>query len=116
MQLSQVIKALEEIAPPAMAEAWDNVGLLVGDAKQSVNRALITIDYTDEVAEEARQAGCDLIIAYHPLLFNPIKRLTAPNLIFDAVRLGMAIYSPHTALDVVEGGTNDMLADAIGLT
>src|SRR5207247_5090593 len=100
MQLSQVTQALEQIAPLAMAEDWDNVGLLVGDPNQNVTRALLTIDYTNEVAEEARRDSCDLIVAYHPPLFNAIKRLTAPSVIFDAARGGVAIYSPHTALDV----------------
>src|SRR5436190_3196919 len=76
---------------------------------------MLTIDYTSMVATEAREAKCDAIIAYHPPIFEAIKRITGPSLIFDAVRRGVAIYSPHTALDVVDGGTNDMLADVLGL-
>jgi dinuclear metal center YbgI/SA1388 family protein len=57
----------------------------------------------------------DVVIAYHPPLFKPIKRLTAGDLIFDAIRRGVAVYSPHTALDVVDGGTNDVLADTVSL-
>lgn len=118
MQLTQVIDALEKIAPTRYAEAWDNVGLLVGDPAQAVARAMLTIDYTPEVACEAAGEQCDLVIAYHPPLFNAVKRLTASGdtaLIYDAIRRGVAIYSPHTALDVADGGTNDLLADAIGL-
>jgi dinuclear metal center YbgI/SA1388 family protein len=55
------------------------------------------------------------VVAYHPPIFEPLKRLTAGNVVFDALRRGVAIYSPHTALDVVSGGTNDMLADVLGL-
>jgi dinuclear metal center YbgI/SA1388 family protein len=116
MQLSRIVEQLERIAPPALAESWDNVGLLVGDANQNISRVMLTIDYTPAVAAEAKSLGCDLIVAYHPPIFHAIKRLTSPNLIFDAVRRGVAIYSPHTALDSAKGGTNDMLADAIGLT
>jgi dinuclear metal center YbgI/SA1388 family protein len=118
MRLQQIVDALESIAPTRHAEAWDNVGLLTGDPAQDVSRAMLAIDYTPAVAAEAAAARCDLIIAYHPPLFDAIKRLTAPGphaSVFDAIRRGVAIYSPHTALDVAPGGTNDMLADAIGI-
>jgi dinuclear metal center YbgI/SA1388 family protein len=119
MKLSDAINALESIAPTRYAESWDNVGLLVGDPRQDVSSAMLTIDYTPEVADEARTAGCDLIVAYHPPLFSPIKKISGTGgsaAIFDAIRRGVAIYSPHTALDVAPGGTNDMLADAVGMT
>jgi dinuclear metal center YbgI/SA1388 family protein len=118
MKLRNVIDVLEDIAPTRYAETWDNVGLLIGDREQLVNRAMLTIDYTDAVAVEARDARCDLIVAYHPSIFTALKRITADpstTLIHDAIRRGVAIYSPHTALDVADGGTNDMLADTIGL-
>jgi len=116
MRLSGIICALEQIAPPSLAESWDNVGLLVGDPNQEISRILLTIDYSAAVAEEGRTEKCDLVIAYHPPIFQALKRVVAGNPIFDAIRRGVAIYSPHTALDVAEGGTNDMLADVLGLT
>ncbi len=115
MKLTDLVAAFETIAPTCHAEAWDNVGLLVGDPQQSVARAMIAIDYTPEVACEAAGAKCDLIIAYHPPIFDAIKRITAGSLVFDAIRRGAAIYSPHTAWDVAPGGTNDFLADVLGL-
>ena len=115
MQLQELTAALDDIAPTRNAESWDNVGLLVGDLAQPVSRVLLTIDYTDEVAEEARREACDAVVAYHPPIFHPIKRFDAGSLLYDAIRRGVAIYSPHTALDVVDGGTNDMLADVLGL-
>jgi dinuclear metal center YbgI/SA1388 family protein len=115
MLLRDLLKILDEIAPTRDAESWDNVGLLVGDPAQSVSKALLTIDYTPEVAAEAQREQCDLVISYHPPLFAAIKRLTAPDPIFDAIRRGVALYSPHTALDVADGGTNDLLADILGL-
>jgi dinuclear metal center YbgI/SA1388 family protein len=111
----QLIDAMETIAPPRYAESWDNVGLLAGDPGQPVAKALLTIEYTTEVAREAEAGGFNAIIAYHPPIFDAIKRITSGSLIFDAIRRGVAIYSPHTALDVAPGGTNDMLADAIGM-
>lgn len=115
MQLTELLTVLEEIAPTRLAEPWDNVGLLVGDPAQAINKAMLTIDYTAEVAAEARAAGCDVVIAYHPPIFEPLKRISGSSLIHDAIRRGVAIYSPHTALDIADGGTNDMLADVLGL-
>ncbi|HEX2568642.1 MAG TPA: Nif3-like dinuclear metal center hexameric protein [Polyangia bacterium] len=115
MQLADVIKVLEALAPTRFAEEWDNVGLLAGDPEQPISRALLTIDYTRAVADEAERQGCELVVSYHPPLFRPVKRLLASDLVYQAVRRGRALYSPHTALDVAPGGTNDVLADALGL-
>jgi len=116
MKLSALLEMLEEIAPTRHAEPWDNVGLLAGDVNQSISKAILTIDYTPAVAEESRNKNFDCVIAYHPPIFDALKRIVSPSPIYDAIRRGVAIYSPHTALDVADGGTNDMLADAIGLT
>lgn len=115
--LRDAVAVLEEIAPPHLAEAWDNVGLLVGDPGRTVGRALLTIDYTADVAAEAREAKCDLVVAYHPPIFRPLKSFTSGSarLAFEAARDGVALYSPHTALDAVEGGPNDALADVLVL-
>src|SRR2546426_7001936 len=101
MNWRELTDALDDIAPTRDAESWDNVGLLVGDPAQAVSKVLLTIDYTDEVAEEAKREGCDAVVAYPPPIFEAIKRVTGPGLTFDAIRRGVAIYSPHTALDVV---------------
>lgn len=117
--LDDVLAILDRIAPPALAEDWDNVGLLV-DAlpKRPVQRALLTIDLTDAVLDEAIARRCQLIVAYHPPLFAPLRRLLASDgrarILLRAVREGIAIHSPHTALDAVRGGVNDWLADALG--
>ena len=116
MRLSEVVARLESISPIAYAEAWDNVGLLAGDPAQSVTRALVTVDLTKEVFDEARAKTCDLIVSYHPPIFSPLKRITSESLIFQAISRSIAIYSPHTALDVAQGGTNDVLADAVGMS
>ncbi|MDB5329838.1 MAG: Nif3-like dinuclear metal center hexameric protein [Phycisphaerales bacterium] len=115
MQLADLVSALEQIAPTRNAEAWDNVGLLVGDPRQDVSKVLLTIDYTAAVAAEGRALSCDAVIAYHPPIFQAIKKVIAGSVVFDAVRRGVAIYSPHTALDVAEGGTNDVLCEVLGL-
>ena len=115
MRLSDIIAILEQIAPTKFAEPWDNVGLLAGDSAAAVSRVLLTIDYTKAVAAEAITTQSELVVAYHPPIFEPLKRLKAGDVVFEAVRSEIAIYSPHTALDVADGGTNDMLADVLGL-
>ncbi|HSN99962.1 MAG TPA: Nif3-like dinuclear metal center hexameric protein [Candidatus Nanopelagicales bacterium] len=115
MKLRDVLPALEAIAPLRYAEPWDNVGLLAGDPDRDATTALLCIDYTPAVAREARDLGCDLVIAYHPPIFEGLKRITAPGLIYAAIRDGIALYAPHTALDIAPGGTNDVLADLLGL-
>ena len=118
MQLQRLIDAMEQIAPTRYAEPWDNVGLIAGDPSQIVRDVMLTIDYTPEVAREAAGLDCQAVIAYHPPIFDALKRVTshgAASLIYDALRRGVALYSPHTALDVAPGGTNDVLADARAL-
>lgn len=119
MKLAEIVKQLDAIAPPATAEAWDNVGLLVGDPQADISLALLCIDYTAAVAAEGKAVNADLVLAYHPPIFKGLKRITAGGAsaqVFDAIRRGVAIYSPHTALDVAERGTNDVLADILNLS
>jgi dinuclear metal center YbgI/SA1388 family protein len=115
MRLSEVVERIAALAPPAYAEAWDNVGLLTGDLAQNVTRALVTVDLTHDVLDEARTKKCELVVSYHPPIFSPLKRVTSESLIFKAISDRIAIYSPHTALDVALDGTNDVLADAVGM-
>ena len=116
MKLSALLETLDAVAPLRHAERWDNVGLLVGDRGRAVSRALLCIDATDAVLDEARGAGCELVLAYHPVIFEGLKRVNGPSVVFRAIEAGVAIYCPHTALDVAPGGTNDVLAAALGLT
>jgi dinuclear metal center YbgI/SA1388 family protein len=126
LPLARTIALLERIAPLAYAEDWDNVGLLfepLGDRRDQVAppnvwRVLVTIDLTEAVFDEALARDVDLIVAYHPPVFRPLKRLGTLALgeraLQRAARAGIAIYSPHTALDAARGGVNDWLADGVG--
>ena len=116
MKVSDLVGAMEAIAPTRFAATWDNVGLLVGDPEGSLARVLLTIDCTRAVLVEARTGGCDAVVAYHPPIFDAQKRFVAGSAAYEAARAGLAVYSPHTALDVAEGGTNDVLADLLGMT
>jgi len=120
--LSALLAAAERLAPLSFAEAWDNVGLLLEPtpvaAAPTVAAALLAIDLDDDVVSEAEALGASLIVAYHPPIFQGLKRLrsSAPgerSLLRCAAR-GIAIFSPHTALDAAPGGVNDWLLDAFG--
>ena len=109
--------ALNQIAPPKLAAEWDNIGLLIGDRDATLRTAMLCIDLTPAVLAEARAAKADMVVAYHPPIFKPLARVTAQAtpVVYQAVRSGLAVYSPHTALDAVIGGTNDVLASVLGL-
>ncbi len=115
--VADVCRVFEAIAPPALAAEWDNVGLLIGDRSATVKRVLLTIDLTEAVLREAVQARAEMVMAYHPVIFKPLSRLTAADApgAYAAARAGLAVYSMHTALDAVAGGTNDVLAEVLGL-
>ncbi|HEY8078874.1 MAG TPA: Nif3-like dinuclear metal center hexameric protein [Labilithrix sp.] len=115
MRVEDALRILDSLAPLRYAASWDNVGLLVGDPSAEVARVLVTVDYSGAVADEAVALGASLVVAYHPPLFSAVKRIPHDALWADALRRGIALYSMHTALDCVRGGTNDVLADACGI-
>lgn len=115
----EIAEALEAWAPPGSAQSYDNVGLQVGDPERTVRRALLALDMTPAVFEEARALGAELIITHHPLLFRPLRQLTPGSLVASlALRLaesGIALYSIHTNLDAAPGGVSFALATHLGL-
>ncbi len=117
MKVREITKVLDDLAPPSLAADWDNVGLLVGEAKSEVKKILLCIDLTSAVLAEAKRGRAQMIMAYHPVIFKPLDRLTSEraSIVYEAVRAGIAVYSSHTALDAAEGGTNDCLADVLDL-
>ena len=118
--LSDVVAALQRIAPPALAGSWDNVGLLMEPlaSPPPIERALLTIDLSEAVLTEALEQDASLIVSYHPVLFGGAKSLVQSNphtaMLLRAARAGVAVYSPHTALDAVVGGICDWLIRALG--
>ena len=111
---------LDAFAPPGLAADWDNVGLLLGDPATPVDRVLTCLTLTPEVAAEAVENGCQLLVTHHPILFRGAKRLTTATAegrtVLTLARAGIAVYSPHTAFDNTRGGINDLLAARLGLT
>lgn len=114
-KVSDLCVVMERIAPARFAASWDNVGLLVGDREAKLTKVLLCIDLSPEVWDEAKALEVSAVVAYHPPIFEAQKRFVQGNIAFEAARHGIAIHSPHTALDAAEGGTNDVLADALGL-
>jgi dinuclear metal center YbgI/SA1388 family protein len=120
ISLESSLKALERLAPPALAESWDNSGLQVGDPKTTVKRALIALDPSPETISEAIKTQSNLIVTHHPLLFKPLSTIDLSHptgkIIATLINESIALYCSHTNLDRATGGLNDILAKRLGLT
>ncbi|PBQ30850.1 Nif3-like dinuclear metal center hexameric protein [Sphingobacteriaceae bacterium] len=119
MIIEELLNVLEEFAPLAFQEEYDNCGLLTGNKKDLATGALLTLDCTEEIVDEAIQKKCNLIIAHHPIIFSGLKKLTGATYIertiIKAIRNNIAIYACHTNLDNVKQGVNKKIADKLGL-
>lgn len=119
MKVKDITEYLETIAPKAYQESYDNAGLLTGEPSQEVTGALVTLDCTEEVVDEAIAKKVNFIIAHHPIIFKGLKKITGSNYvertILKAIRNNIAIYAIHTNLDNVHTGVNKKIAQKIGL-
>jgi dinuclear metal center YbgI/SA1388 family protein len=119
MTVKQVTDILEELAPLAQAEDFDNVGLLVGDAHAEVKGILVTLDTLEKVVDEAIATDCNLIVSFHPIIFGGLKKLTGATYVertvIKAIQNDIAIYSMHTALDNVREGVNAKICEVLGI-
>ncbi len=117
--VGEVAQVLEQLAPLALAEDWDNVGLLVGDADWPADRVMTCLTVTPETVAEAVERNAQLIVAHHPLPFRPVKSITsdttAGRLLLELIRNSIALYSAHTAFDSASAGINQHLAIGLGL-
>src|SRR5690606_629596 len=117
MKLSELTGYLENLAPLALQESYDNSGLLVGDPRQEISQALIALDCTEAVVDEAISTGCQVVITHHPIIFKGLKRLTGANyierVVMKAIRHDIALYAIHTNLDNVTGGVNSKIAERL---
>mgnify|MGYP000900235119 FL=1 len=110
--VQQLYEAMQALAPLELAESWDNPGLLV-DCAGEVTRVLVTLDITPEVVTEAAAKHCEAIVAHHPVIFDPLKKLGPQDVPFQLVRAGISAICMHTNLDAAPGGVNDVLADLL---
>ncbi|MGH7200441.1 MAG: Nif3-like dinuclear metal center hexameric protein [Planctomycetaceae bacterium] len=120
MRIAEIIAFLRSFAPPALAEDWDNVGLLVGDAERETDCVMTCLTLTEAVAREAAGRNAGLIVSHHPLMFRPVQRVTSDTAegrtVLALIESRIAVYSPHTSYDSASEGINRQLADALGLT
>jgi dinuclear metal center YbgI/SA1388 family protein len=120
MKLKEITNCLEQFAPLAYQESYDNSGLICGDDNMDITSALICLDSTEEVIDEAIAKGCNLVIAHHPIVFSGIKKFTGKNYvertIIKAIKNDIAIYAAHTNLDNVYNGVNAKIAEKLGLS
>ena len=112
--VQQVYEEMQRIAPLELAESWDNPGLLV-DCGGTVQKVLVTLDITPEVVEEAARKHCEVIVAHHPVIFSPLKKIGPQEVPCQLVRAGISAICMHTNLDAAEGGVNEVLAGIFGM-
>lgn len=115
MTVKQIFRFLDSRFPVSSACDFDNVGLLVGDGEGKVNKALIALDCTMDIVQEAVKENCELIITHHPVIFSPLKNVIKGSIVYELIRNGISVISMHTNLDVGEGGVNSSLCSVIGL-
>jgi dinuclear metal center YbgI/SA1388 family protein len=119
MKIKDICKQLESIAPLSYQESYDNSGLLVGNPNTEIKKALISLDMTEAVIDEAIRGKCGLVIAHHPIIFGGLKKLNGKNyverVVIKAIKHDIALYAIHTNLDNVQQGVNARIAAKLGL-
>lgn len=119
MRIKEVCNYLEEWAPGAYQESYDNSGLLVGDIDRELTGVLVSLDCTEDIVQEAIDKNCNLIVSHHPIIFGGLKRLTGKNYVertvIKAIENKIALFAIHTNLDNVPDGVNKRIADKLGL-
>ena len=120
MKLSEITNFLESLAPLSYQEDYDNAGLIVGNPNDEVTAALVALDCTEQIVEEAIAKNCDLIITHHPIVFKGLKKLNGKNyverVVLKAIKNNIALYAIHTNLDSVHHGVNAEICKRLGVT
>jgi dinuclear metal center YbgI/SA1388 family protein len=119
MQIQQILRQLEALAPPALQESYDNAGLITGNAAWECTGVLVALDCTEAIVAEAVQRGCNLVVAHHPIVFSGLKKITGKTYVertvIQAIKHDVAIYAIHTNLDNVAAGVNQKIARQLDL-
>ncbi len=117
--VNDLVAFMKQFAPPALAEDWDNVGLLLGNGEFPAKAVMTCLTLTPDVASEAIEQNADLIISHHPLMFRPVQKITATDpqgkLLLELIAAKTAVYSPHTSYDSAAAGINQQLAQMLQL-
>ena len=119
VKIKEVLNALEQFAPLPLQESWDNAGLQVGLTEAEVSGALLCLDVTERIVDEAVQKGCNLVVSHHPLLFRGLKTISdltdVQRTVMKAIQAGVCVVSMHTNMDNAQGGVNFKIAEKLGL-
>lgn len=119
-KIKDALKVLCDFAPLDLAEGWDNVGLICGDAEAELTGILLCLDATEDTLSEAIDKNANLIVTHHPVLFPPVFDITAQNpataMAYKLIKSGISVISMHTNLDSCEGGVGDALAVKLGIS
>jgi len=119
VKIKEVLSALEQFAPLPLQESWDNAGLQIGLTEAEVSGALLCLDVTEKVVEEAQRKGCNLVVSHHPLLFRGLKQISdatdVQRTVMKAILSGICVVSMHTNLDNALNGVNFKIAERLGL-
>ncbi len=119
VKCSELVTALEKLAPKHLAETWDNIGLLIGSPEQNIHKIFVTLDVDQDAVRQAINVGADMIVAHHPVIFKGITSIRTDlpfgSMLFDLIKNKIAVYAAHTNLDSAPGGVNDILAHKLGL-
>ena len=119
IKIREICSAIEEFAPLSLQESYDNAGLQVGNADNTVSAILLCLDVTEETLREAKTRGCNLIVSHHPLIFRGLKNLTGADrtqrIVMEALKEDISIYSAHTNLDSTEEGVSYEMAHLLNL-
>ena len=117
--IAQIIAAIEERAPLGLQESWDNSGVQAGLTDVPCTGVMVAVDHSAEVVAEAVEAGCNLVVAHHPIIFRPLRRLvgatSSERAVMAAIRAGVTLYSAHTSLDNAPEGVSAEMARILGL-
>ena len=119
MKLKDIIETIEKNYPPCLAYDWDNSGLFFGDIEKDIQKVLVTLDITPEIIDQAVDSGADMVLAHHPITMGGIKTLSdgtmLSDMIINAVKNDICIYSAHTNMDTAKDGINQKLAELFEL-
>lgn len=119
MKLAEITDYLETLAPLNYQEDYDNAGLIVGHPNDEVHAALVSLDCTEQIVDEAIARNCNLIIAHHPIVFKGLKKLNGKNYVertvLKAIKNNIALYAIHTNLDSVHHGVNAEICNRLGV-
>ena len=119
MRIKEVLALIEDYAPLTLQAGFDNSGLICGDTRRELTSALLCLDVTEDIVEEAIRGGHNLIVSHHPLIFSGLKHLTpatsVERCVIAAIRHDIVIYAAHTNMDSVANGVSGRMADKLGL-